>query len=130
MAAPGLVMFLGRLVRRKNVLNFMMQYICLIGLMTVVWAFYGYYLTLGGSPREGDNPRISDSEFLLRNHMSWSREEATGAPTTLTPAGELRLTTLTYISLQGISFIVTPALICESFAKHMQFSAMTLFLIL
>src|SRR5690606_33643018 len=41
MTAPGLAMFYGGLVRRKNVLSVMMQCIFLMGLMTVLWALYG-----------------------------------------------------------------------------------------
>ena len=41
MTAPGLALFYGGLVRRKNVLSVMMQCIFLMGLMTVVWALYG-----------------------------------------------------------------------------------------
>ena len=49
MAAPGLAMFHGGLVRRKNVLGVMMQCVFLMGLMTVLWALYGYSLAFGGN---------------------------------------------------------------------------------
>ena len=42
MTAPGLAMFYGGLVRKKNVLGVMMQCVFLMGLMTVIWALYGY----------------------------------------------------------------------------------------
>ena len=48
MTAPGLAMFYGGLVRRKNVLSVMMQCIFLMGLMTIIWATYGYSLAFGG----------------------------------------------------------------------------------
>src|SRR5210317_887472 len=48
MTAPGLAMFYGGLVRRKNVLSVMMQCVFLMGLMTVIWATYGYSLAFGG----------------------------------------------------------------------------------
>ncbi len=44
MTAPGLAMFYGGLVRRKNVLSIMMQCVFLMGMMTVVWAVVGYSL--------------------------------------------------------------------------------------
>ena len=44
MTAPGLAMFYSGLVRKKNVLGVMMQCIFLMGLMTVVWALWGYSL--------------------------------------------------------------------------------------
>ena len=48
MTAPGLAMFYGGLVRKKNVLGVMMQCIFLMGLMTVIWGLYGYSLAFGG----------------------------------------------------------------------------------
>ena len=44
MTAPGLALFYSGLVRKKNVLGVMMQCIFLMGLMTVVWALWGYSL--------------------------------------------------------------------------------------
>ena len=48
MTAPGLALFYSGLVRRKNVLSVMMQCVFLMGLMTVVWALWGYSLAFGG----------------------------------------------------------------------------------
>src|SRR5690348_10425036 len=48
MTAPGLAMFYGGLVRKKNVLGVMMQCTFLMGLMTVVWALWGYSFAFGG----------------------------------------------------------------------------------
>ncbi len=52
MTAPGLAMFYGGLVRKKNVLSVMMQCMFLMGLMTVLWALYGYSLAFGGDNAE------------------------------------------------------------------------------
>jgi Amt family ammonium transporter len=52
MTAPGLAMFYGGLVRKKNVLSVMMQCFFLMGLMTVIWVLYGYSLGFGAS-RDG-----------------------------------------------------------------------------
>ena len=48
MTAPGLAMFYRGLVRRQNVLGVMMQCLFLMGMMTVLWALYGYSLAFGG----------------------------------------------------------------------------------
>ena len=48
MTAPGLAMFYSGLVRKKNVLGVMMQCVFLMGLMTVIWALWGYSLAFGG----------------------------------------------------------------------------------
>src|SRR3954469_13053407 len=54
MTAPGLALFYGGLVRKKNVLSVMMQCLFLMGLLTVVWGVYGYSLAFGGAPPAPD----------------------------------------------------------------------------
>ena len=51
MTGPGLALFYGGLVRRKNVLGTMMQSFALMAVVTVLWAFVGYSLAFGeGTP--------------------------------------------------------------------------------
>src|SRR5689334_18879093 len=47
MTGPGLALFYGGLVRRKNVLATMMQSFALMAVVTVVWAIFGYSLSFG-----------------------------------------------------------------------------------
>ena len=47
MTAPGLALFYGGLVRKKNVVSVLMQCLFLMSLMTVVWSLYGYSLAFG-----------------------------------------------------------------------------------
>src|SRR3569623_1305375 len=47
MTAPGLILFYGGLVRRKNVLGTMMHSFLMMGLITVIWALFGYRLAFG-----------------------------------------------------------------------------------
>src|SRR5262245_25674237 len=54
MTAPGLAMFYGGLVRKKNVLGVMMQCLFLMGLLTVIWGIYGYSLAFGGARPAAD----------------------------------------------------------------------------
>src|SRR5215831_7027424 len=49
MTAPGLAMFYSGLVRKKNVLGVMMQCVFLMGMLSIVWALWGYSLSFGGS---------------------------------------------------------------------------------
>src|ERR1035437_3651998 len=49
MTGPGLALFYGGLVRRKNVLGTMMQSFVLMAVVTVIWALVGYSLAFGGS---------------------------------------------------------------------------------
>src|SRR6478672_5370078 len=49
MTGPGLALFYGGLVRRKNVLGTLMQSFILMAVVTVIWALFGYSLAFGGS---------------------------------------------------------------------------------
>ncbi|TWU16722.1 Ammonia channel precursor [Allorhodopirellula heiligendammensis] len=122
MTAPGLAMFYGGLVRRKNVLSVMMQCIFLMGLMTVIWATYGYSLAFGGS-----GGYIGNFDYLFMNGVQRSWDEAAGAAMTPMEGGIPRMT---HMLFQGMFFIITPALICGAFAERMKFSAMVIFSIL
>jgi Amt family ammonium transporter len=120
MTAPGLAMFYGGLVRRKNVLSVLMQCVFLMGLMTVVWALYGYSLAFGG-----DGGWIGNLDYVFMNGVQreWNGTEP------VTPM-EGNMTRLTHMLFQGMFFIITPALICGAFAERMKFSAMVTFAIL
>jgi Amt family ammonium transporter len=122
MTAPGLAMFYGGLVRRKNVLGVMMQCIFLMGLMTVLWALYGYSLCFG----EG-NLYIGNGDYLWMNGVQRTWDAAAGAAVEPMAGAIPRYT---HMLFQGMFFIITPALICGAFAERMKFSAMVLFSIL
>lgn len=122
MTAPGLAMFYGGLVRKKSVLSVLMQCIFLMGLMTCLWAVYGYSLAFGGS-----NPYIGNGDYLFMKNVAriWSEDQGVA----LTPmAGSIPR--LTHMLFQGMFFIITPALICGAFAERMKFSAMVVFSVL
>jgi Amt family ammonium transporter len=126
MTAPGLAMFYGGLVRRKNVLSVIMQCMFLMCLMTVLWALVGYSLAFG----EADGalkPYIGDGDFLFMNGVSRSwPDDATSVTEPMAGA----IPRLTHMLFQGMFFIITPALICGAFAERMKFSSMVLFSIL
>ncbi len=131
MTAPGLAMFYGGLVRKKNVLGVMMQCVFLMGLMSVIWALYGYSLTFGGNPSAEGAPEISrwignaDHLFLKGVAAEW-RDGKAVIPT----HPSYNVPWLTHMLFQGMFFIITPALICGAFAERMKFSAMVVFMIL
>jgi Amt family ammonium transporter len=152
MTVPGLALFYGGLVRKKNVLGVIMQCIFLMGLMTVIWGLWGYSLSFGGT-----NPYIGNADYLFMNGVSreWSEKgaekyidedgnekydegepyldanenEAYDAEGPYTPMAN-GLPILTHMLFQGMFFIITPALICGAFAERMKFSAMVVFLVL
>lgn len=116
MTCPGLALFYGGLVRKKNILSVMMQCVFLAGLMSVYWAVLGYSLAFGGS-----RPYVGDfSHALLKGLIP--------APDGLTP--DVVASDLLFVLFQGMFFIITPALICGAFAERMKFSTMCVFSLL
>ena len=124
MTAPGLAMFYGGLMRRKNVLSMMMQCIFLMGLMTVIWGLYGYSFAFGGG---GGGGWFGNFDYLMMNGVQREWSDALGEP--VTPM-EGSMPRLTHMLFQGMFFIITPALICGAFAERMKFSAMVIYSIL
>jgi len=127
MTAPGLAMFYGGLVRKKNILSIMMQCITLMGLMSVIWAVYGYSLCFGDSV--GGLGLIGDFKYAMLNGVSpyWDAALEKGVH----PAyGTTGIPRSIHMIFQMMFFIITPALICGAFAERMKFSSMVLFSVL
>ena len=123
MTAPGLAMFYGGLVRKKNVLGLMMQCVFLMGLMSVLWAVYGYSLSFGGAG--ADSPWVGTGEFLFMQNVQ--PELVDGKPEYPREGAIPRLTHMVY---QGMFFVITPALICGAFAERIKFGTLVVFMIL
>jgi len=115
MTGPGLALFYGGLVRKKNVLATMMQSFSLMALITVIWAVIGFSLCF--SP---GTSFIGGFQHLFL-HGVGSAPDPTYAGTI--PFG-------TFMVFQLMFAIITPALICGAFAERMKFSAMILFMVL
>jgi len=112
MTGPGLALFYGGLVRRKNVLGTMMHSFVLMAIVTVLWAVYGYSLAFA----EG-NPFIGGLHYLFLKDVGTAPNPDYG-PT---------VPHQTYMIYQLMFAIITPALISGAFAERMKFSAMLLF---
>ena len=125
MTAPGLAMFYGGLVRKKNVLSVIMQCMFLMGLMTVIWGVYGYSLAFGGS-----GAWIGDGEYLFMKNVQPYLENGVVVYPIETVPGLFAMPRLTHMLFQGMFFIITPALICGAFAERMKFSTMVVFSII
>lgn len=130
MTAPGLAMFYGGLVRKKNVLSVIMQCLFLMGLMTVLWAIVGYSLCFDGpNGLIASNPFIGNLDYIFMDGVAREWDPVTGEPIeSFFDDGPLPL--LTHMLFQGMFFIITPALICGAFAERMKFSTMVVFSIL
>jgi Amt family ammonium transporter len=115
MTGPGLALFYGGLVRRKNILGTMMQSFAMMGLVTILWAVAGYSLAFGHG-----NWFIGGFEhFFLR-----------GVGLVPNPDYAATIPEQTYMIYQLMFAIITPALITGAFAERMKFSAMAIFLTL
>ncbi len=115
MTGPGLALFYGGLVRRKNTLAIMMQSFAMMGLISVLWALVGYSLAFGG-----DGKFIGDfSHAFLRG---------VGMDPNVDYAGTIPH--LTFMIYQMMFAVITPALITGATAERMKFSGTVLFMTL
>jgi ammonium transporter, Amt family len=115
MTGPGLALFYGGLVRKKNVLATMMQSFALMALITVLWALVGYSLSFGpGNSFVGGFHHL----FLRGVGLQPDADYAATIPQQ------------TFMVYQLMFAIITPALIAGAFAERMKFSAMLLFMTL
>jgi len=113
MTGPGLALFYGGLVRRKNILGTMMQSFAMMGLVSILWAFVGYSLAFGHG-----NIFIGGFEHLFLRGVSLSPN----------PDYAATIPEQTYMIYQLMFAIITPALITGAFAERMKFSAMAVLL--
>ena len=115
MTGPGLALFYGGLVRKKNVLATMMQSFAMMALITVLWALFGYSLCFGSG-----NSFIGGLHHLFLRGVG-AQPDADYAAT---------IPQQTFMIYQLMFAVITPALITGAFAERMKFSAMALFMIL
>jgi Amt family ammonium transporter len=115
MTGPGLALFYGGLVRRKNTLAIMMQSFLLMALISVLWAVVGYSLCFGGN---GQVIGGFEHAFL----------RGVGADPNPDYAGTIPQAT--FMIYQLMFAIITPALITGATAERMKFSGTVLFLTL
>ena len=119
MTIPGLALFYGGMVRKKNVLATVMQSFAITCLVTVLWVIVGYSIAFipGGA-------FFGSLDRLFLNGMVFQKE-----------AGKVMVSHLAttipesvYMTFQMTFAIITPALICGAFADRMKFSAMLWFM--
>ncbi|WP_305883477.1 ammonium transporter [Chromobacterium sp. IIBBL 290-4] len=121
MTIPGLALFYGGMVRKKNVLATLMQSFAITALVTVLWVVVGYSLAFTvGTPYLGDLSR-----FLL-DGMVFMKDAGKLAVHPL--AGTIPESV--FMTFQMTFAIITPALITGAFAERMKFSSMLVFMAL
>ncbi len=113
MTLPGLALFYGGLVRRKNILSVLAQHLGIAGLVTILWWAVGYSLAF-----DKGSPFLGGLHFAFLNGV-------TSAPNTDYSAW----TSHNVFSMYQLMFaIITPALILGAIAERMRFAAVLTFI--
>src|SRR5689334_5558301 len=115
MTGPGLALFYGGLVRKKNVLATMMQSFAMMAIVSILWALFSYSLAFGAG-----NSFIGGLQHLFLRGV--------GAQPDADYSGTIPQQT--FMIYQMMFAIITPALITGAFAERMKFSALALFMVL
>ena len=114
MTLPGLALFYGGLVRKKNVLSVLAQCLGITGMVTIMWWAFGYSLVFGKS---FGSPFLGGSEYFFLKGV-------TSAPNT----DYAYWVSQNVFSMYQMMFaIITPALIVGAIAERMKFTAIMLF---
>jgi len=113
---PGLALFYGGMVRRKNILGTIMQSLIVIGLVSVTWLFVGYSLSFG-----------PDVKGIIGG-LSWVALHGVG----LDPYPDYVATVphQAFMIYQAMFAVITPALITGAFAERLKFSTFLVFIVL
>jgi len=119
MTLPGLALFYGGLVRRKNVLSVLAQCFGITGLVAILWWLFGYSFVFAGG--DGAGAWLGDfKKYALLNGVD-------SAPNTDYAAW---VSHNVFSMYQMMFAIITPALIIGAIAERMKFSAILLFMAL
>ncbi|WP_296746585.1 ammonium transporter [Mesorhizobium sp.] len=117
MTIPGLALFYGGMVRKKNVLATIMQSFAITCLVTVLWFMFGYSLAF--SDGGGMNAYIGGFSKFFHHGVT---------VTTLWAPGVSNIPEFVFSMFQMTFAIITPALIAGAFAERMKFSALLIFM--
>ena len=113
---PGLAMFYGGMVRRKNVLGTIMHSFVAIALVSVQWVLIGYSLSFG--------PDING----MIGSLAWIGLNGVGIEPN--PDYAATIPHIAFMIYQAMFAVITPALIAGAFAERMKFSAFLVFTLL
>jgi len=113
---PGLAMFYGGMVRKKNVLSTMMQSFVAIAIVSIQWILFGYSLAFG-----------PDSHGIIGT-LQWAGLQGVGALPN--PDYAPTVPHVAFMIYRAMFAVITPALITGAFAERIKFSAFFIFTIL
>ena len=111
---PGLALFYGGMVQRKNVLSTFMHCFFALGIVTVQWAVIGYSLAFGKT----HGGIIGGFEYAFMNGVGMEAKDASST-----------VPHILFMMYQGMFAIITPALIVGAIAERMKYSAMMAFIV-
>jgi Amt family ammonium transporter len=117
MTLPGLALFYGGLVRRKNVLSILMQCFIVMCVISLQWALFGYSLAFG-----------PDTGYGIIGSHKWAGLHFVGGAPNGDYAGTIPH--LVFMIFQCMFAVITPALMIGAFAERMKFSAFLVFTVL
>ena len=119
MTIPGIALFYGGLVRRKNMLSVIMQSLTIVIVVSLIWVIFGYSLVFG-SGFQGNLFKYGIGGFdkVMLKGITLD---------TLTTGG---IPELIFVMFQCMFVIITPALILGAFAERVKFSGFLLFTVL
>ena len=117
MTLPGLALFYGGMVRKKNVIATITQSVGVFAVVTLVWFIAGYSVAFSANSNEALQPYVGGFDAMFLNGVSLQTANALlpGIPEFL------------FISFQMTFAIITPALITGAFAERFKYSALLLF---
>ena len=113
MTLPGLALFYGGLVRKRNVLSVLAQCLGIAGLVTILWWFCGYSLAF----HSGENPRA----WSFLGKLDWAM--LNGVDSTPNTDYAAWVSHNVFSMYQLMFAIITPALIVGAIAERMKFTA-------
>jgi Amt family ammonium transporter len=116
MTLPGLALFYGGLVRKKNALSVLAQCFGITGLVTILWWAFGYSLVFGKS---FNNPFFGGSEYFFLNNV-------TSVPNT---DYAYWVSQNVYAMYQMMFAVITPALIIGAIAERTKYTTLMIFMI-
>jgi len=119
MTIPGIALFYGGLVRRKNMLSVIMQSLSIVAVISIIWVIFGYSLAFG-SGFDGNLFRYGIGGFdkVMLKGISLDTITTGGIPELL------------FVMFQCMFAVITPALILGAFAERVKFSGFLMFTIL
>jgi Amt family ammonium transporter len=120
MTIPGLALFYGGMVRKKNVLATLMQSFAITCLVSILWYVVGYSIAF----TPGSTPYLGGFSRVLFKGVVYYHDDMKLSVSHLAPT----IPETVYALFQATFAIITPALICGSFAERMKFSAMLMFM--